>query len=89
MLARYVLNELILAIVFNCATFACVGLIVSVPPLVILAVSNRGEALGTEPTVIRFLACVSPHMHEKVAFFSKYLSTIRYSALEKIMSGVC
>jgi len=81
-----VLNKLILAIVFNAAHFACVGLIVSVPPLVIFAVANSSETLGTEPAVIGLIACVSPHMDKKIALLSKYLSTTRHGALEKIVS---
>ena len=85
-LARYVLNQLILAIVFNTARFACIWFIVSVSSLMILAVANSCKTLGTISAVIWLFACVSPHMNEKITFFSKYLSTIWYSALEQIMS---
>ena len=61
-LARYVLNELILAIVFNAAHFAGVRLIVSVPSLMIFAVANRCETLRTKPAMIRLFACVCPHV---------------------------
>jgi hypothetical protein len=80
-----VLDELILAIVLYAAEFACVGLIICVSSLMILAVANSSETLGTESAMIGFLPCVSPHMDEKITFFRKYLSTIRHCALEKIV----
>jgi hypothetical protein len=52
---------------------------------VIFAVANSSETLGTEPAMIRFIACVSPHMDKKITLLGKYLSTTRHRALEKIV----
>ena len=55
-------------------------------PFVVLAVANCGEALGAELAMVRFLTSMGSHVHKKVAFLSKDLSTVRELAFEQILS---
>ena len=82
MFARNMLDELIFSVIFYAAQFACVRLIIRVPSLMILTIPNGSKALRAKSTVIRFLPCVCPHMHEKISFFGKYLSAVWHIALE-------
>lgn len=63
-LARTMLDKLVLSIVFNVTQLASVGLVIRVPTLVILAVSNSGEPFVAKVALVRLLSSMSPHVHE-------------------------
>jgi hypothetical protein len=56
--------------------------------LVILAVSNGGEALLAVLALVRLLTGVGSHVYEKVSFLREDLPAVGFSALEQVLPRV-
>ena len=93
-LGRHVFDQLVLAVVTNRAVLASVGpsdervglLVVSVAAFMILAIADCCEALGADLALIRLLASVRPHVHQKISFLSEDFPAVGDLALEEILA---
>ncbi len=74
MLAREVLDQLVLPIVPDWTELADVRLVVGVSSLMIFAVSNGCEPLGAVAALVRLLPSVSPHVNKQVALLREDLT---------------
>lgn len=76
MLTSDVPQELILSIVPIPASdtgVADIGLVLHMPSLVIVAVADCREPLGTELALVRFFSCVNPDVHLEISALIKLL----------------
>ena len=56
--------------------------------LVVLAVTNGGEALRAEAAQVGLFTSVSAHVHKQVAFLREDLAASGFGTLEQVVSGV-
>lgn len=53
---------------------------------VIFTIANSGESFSTKLALVRLFTGMGSHMNKKVSFLSKYFSTVRNGAFEKILA---
>ena len=72
-----VFNELVLAIVAHTTSATLVGLLIGVSALMVVAIANRGEALGAVLAFVGLFSCVNTHVHKQITTFIERLQTMR------------
>jgi len=85
-LAREVLDQLVLPIVPDWTELADVWLVIGVSSFMIFAVSNGCEPLGAEAALVRLLPSVSPHVNQQVALLREDFPAAGLQALEEVMT---
>jgi hypothetical protein len=88
MFARTMLYQLVFSVILYFAELASIGLIISVPPLMIFTVTYRREFFLAKIALVWFFPSVCSHMYQKVAFFGKYFSTTVLGTFEQIVATV-